>query len=397
MKTSLRLICSLLILTLSGGNAVPQWIAEKSPVSVNLNAIALFSETSGCIVGDNGVILSKDQEGWILYDKITDENLYAVVLTGEDSGWAVGARGTILQLDGTDWKICTSPTREKLYSLSFKDNNHGYAAGANGTLLEYQDGTWKLLKTNTRANLYSIAYHGDFFIVGGGQECRNIPVMKINENDNHKLEKIFDSDFTEIKCISVTSDKHAWAVGHPGKIFFFNGNRWDPIQIPENIGALNSISFSKGKGIAVGHNGRILTYNGDQWESEESNTNSRFNGTAVAGTTFYAIGNDGTILKSKSISEPVKNTDSKYLSFSPYPNPSTESIRFVKPENTNDQELILITVTNASGQVILNKSISGLTGNQEYQLDISEFGNGIYFIHLKSPTFKASGRFLVSR
>jgi len=195
----------------------------------------------------------------------------------------------------------------------------------------------------------------------------------------------------------VTYDKHALAVGHPGKIFFFNGNRWDPIQIPENIGALNSISFSKGKGIAVGHNGRILTYNGDQWESEESNTNSRFNGTAVAGTTFYAIGNDGTILKSKSISEPVKNTDSKYLSFSPYPNPSTESIRFVKPENTNDQELILITVTNASGQVILNKSISGLTGNQEYQLDISEFGNGIYFIHLKSPTFKASGRFLVSR
>lgn len=400
MKTYTRLICTILFSILLSGKAVPQWIAEKAPVTVNLNSVALFSETRGWIVGDNGVILTRTHEGWIVSDMITDENLYSVVLTGEETGWAVGARGTILRMEGSVWKSYASPTREKLYSLSFKDDNHGYAAGANGTLLEYRSGSWNIMKTNVRANLYSIAYHGDFFIVGGGQECRNIPVMKINENGNRKLEKIFDPDFTEIKSISVTPEKHAWAVGHTGKIFFYDGKRWERADAPDGIGSLNFISFSKkDMGIAVGHNGSILTYNGDQWECEESNTSTRFNGAAVTGNTLYAIGNNGTILKSLRVKtdDPSKNADAEYLNISPYPNPTTESIKFTKPENTNNSERIIITVTNARGQVLLSKSISGLADDQEYQLDIPELANGIYFIHLKSPSFQASGRFLVSR
>ncbi len=366
MKTYHRLACTLLISVLSAGNALPQWIAENSSVPVNLNSIALNSETKGWIVGDNGVILSRNEEEWIVSDKITEENLYAVVLTGDNSGWAVGARGTILRMEGSVWKLYSSPTRERLYSLSIRDDNHGYAAGANGTLLEFENGVWKVLKTNTRANLYTIAYRGDFFVVGGGQECRNTPLMKVNENADRKLEKVFDPDFAEIRSISVTPDKHVWAVGHPGRIFFFNGKRWDRVNTPDDIGALNCISFSKKDlGIAVGYNGRIMTYNGDQWKCEESNTTTRFNGAAVAGNTLYAIGNDGTILKSmKNISdEPVKNADSKYLSISPYPNPSAESIKFTKPESTNDRERLLMTVTNAHGQVILTKSINGVSGN----------------------------------
>lgn len=398
MKTYTKLIHALLISAVTAGNAIPQWIAEKSPVSVNLNSIALSTENQGWIVGDKGTILFRNQDAWNESAKVTDEDLYSVVLTGRESGWAVGSRGTILRLNGSAWEAYPSPTSEILYSVSFRDYNHGYASGANGTLLTYSNGTWLVVNTSTRANLYSVTYLGDLCFIGGGQECRNVPLMKVDETANRKLVKVFDPDFTELKSLAISPNKNAWAVGHSGRIFYFNGNRWENAEAPDNLASLNFVGFSKeDQGIAVGYNGQILVYKGDRWEREESNIKTRLNGAAMEGATFYAIGNNGTILKSNQlnsneIQDPVKP---KMLGISPFPNPSTDFVRFTKPENTNDNEPIVMTVSNANGQVIINRSIQGLAQDQEYHFATSDLASGVYFIHLKSPSFTASGRFFV--
>lgn len=399
MKPYTKLLHALIISAVTSGNALPQWIAEKSPVSVNLNSIALSAENQGWIVGDKGTILYRNPEAWSESAKVTDEDLHSVVLTGKESGWAVGSRGTILRLNDSGWEAYPSPTSEKLFSVSFRDDNHGYASGANGTLLIYRNGTWQVVETSTRANLYTVAYRGDFCFIGGGQECHNVPVMRVDDTYNDKLLKVFDPDFTEIRSLTVLPNKHAWAVGHKGKIFYYDGNRWEDTEAPGNLASLNFVGFSKeNQGIAVGYNGQILVYKGDRWESEESNIIARLNGAAVEGTTFYAIGNNGTILKSEQIksTEPQDPVNPKMMNISPFPNPSTDYVRFTKPENTNDNEPIILIVSNANGQVIINRSIEGLAHDQEYHFDTSELAGGVYFIHLKSPSFTASGRFFVN-
>ena len=380
-------------------NTLAQWIEEKSPVSSNLNSISMSDEDHGWIVGDNGTMLYRDKEDWVEYAGVTDEDLFSVTLTGSETGWAVGSRGTILRLTGYGWEIFPSPTSEKLYSVSFRDENHGYASGANGTILVYSEGTWQLIKNNIRANFYALACLGDICFIGGGLECRNVPVLKISENGNHKLDKVFNTDFTEIKSLSVSPDKRGWAVGHKGKMFYYNGNYWEEAQTPDNLASLNFVSFSKNNmGIAVGYNGQILTYTGDKWESEESNVTTRLNSAVFEGNACYAIGNNGTILKSDQVrgSKPVIPVHKSILSISPFPNPSSGFVNFAKPEDTNDSERIILTVSNSNGQVVLQKYIEGLTGDQEYQFDTSGFASGLYIMHLKSPSFSASGRFSVN-
>jgi photosystem II stability/assembly factor-like uncharacterized protein len=399
MKKYKRLYIALLISMVTAGNALPQWIAENSPVSVNLNSISMTDENHLWIVGDKGTMLYRDKDAWVEYSGITDKDLYSVFLTGRETGWAVGDKGTILRLSGSGWEVFPSPTTEKLFSVSFRDENHGYASGANGTILVYSDGTWQPVKNKIRAHFYALAYMGDICFIGGGMECRNVPVLQIAYNENHRLDKVYNTDFTEIKSLSISPDKHAWAVGHQGRMFYFNGYSWEEAQTPENLASLNFVSFSgNNMGIAVGYNGRIMTYSGEVWENEESNVTARLNGAVLEENACYAIGNNGTILKSVQTrgNEPVIPVHKAILDVSPFPNPSTGYVKFTKPEDTNDDERIILTVSNSNGQVVLQRYIQGLTGDQEYRVDTGGLASGLYIIHLKSPSFSASGRFSVN-
>ena len=172
--------------------SIGQWTTEKSPTANNLNSVFMVNENIGWIVGDKGTILYKVGDYWVNYNKITNEDLYSVFMLDRNKGWAVGSKGTILSFNGERWENQPCPTNRKLLSVYFNDSENGIAVGENGTVLFYENDKWRMANKQIRGNLYTASGRGDSFIVGGGLECVNIPVIRILNDAARSQETLFD-------------------------------------------------------------------------------------------------------------------------------------------------------------------------------------------------------------
>ena len=381
------------------GNSNAQWAIEKCPTTNDLNSISLGSGSSGWIVGDKGTILFKHKDRWIEYQKVTEVNLHSVCMINKNEGWAVGSSGTILHYDGAKWENVSSPTQRTLHSVIFRDSTYGIAVGDQGTVVIFKDGAWTLLESVTSGNLYAVASKNDLSMLAGGIEYMSIPVMTISGNSETNLKKSFEPGFYQIKSLAIPDKNNVWAVGRPGSIFHFDGSSWRKLEQFERLPSLKSVCFSNANtGIAVGYGGTILSFSKDGWVKESSPVNVKLNGAVVSENTFYAVGNNGTIItlnrKPDTFSSP-KEANSSVLSIESYPNPSADVLNITVPDG-DDFSTGLLTLTDASGKVILMKRMDSVTAGQVYRINTSNFGSGLYMISIKSAANRlASGKFIV--
>jgi photosystem II stability/assembly factor-like uncharacterized protein len=389
----------MLFCLLSTGVLKSQWITEKAPVSENLNSIALISDNTAWIVGNKGAMIYKVNSDWVRYPGITDNNLYSIFMIDKDNGWCVGSNGTLLHFNGTQWEKYESPTKENLYSVSFRDSEHGIAVGNRGTVLIYENRCWSVREADIMGDLYTVSDKNDISLAGGGMEYFNMPLMKIEENSGSGITRIFDPGYSMVKSLAVNDKNSIWTVGMAGSIFHYDGTSWKSVKELNNIPTLNSVYFAeKNTGMAVGYGGTILTYSENGWTKEVSPVVAKLNGAAVSGNKYYAVGNNGTIVSSKYIPENEAGHIGKTISaieIKTYPNPTSDKLNIIITDgegfNAN-----LISVTNASGQVVFNKNLDPSYSGQVYQVNTSNMTNGIYIVNLKSAgNMIASGKFVV--
>lgn len=393
-----RILLFLLISLLTTGVLRAQWKSEKSPVLENLNSISLLSENSGWIVGSKGTMVTKVGNSWIQYPAITDNDLFSVCIINKGNGWAVGSKGTILHYNGNHWEKFESPTKENLFSVSFRDTGHGIAVGNRGTILIYSNGSWSVRKANILGDLYTVSDKSEISLTGGGLEFFNMPLMKIEENSGSMISKVLDPGYTIIRSLAINDKNSIWTVGMAGYIFHYDGSSWSSVKDLDDVPTLNSVFFTeRNKGIAVGHGGTILTYSGNGWTKEESPVDYKLNGTAISGNSYYAVGNNGTIVtlsrEHEIIQGGIKNDSG--IKIMVFPNPSAEILNIEIPSGDGfiaDQ----ISVTNVFGQVVFNKLLNPGMENQVYQINTSELNNGLYMINITSSGKRAaSGKFMV--
>jgi len=388
---------SIVLVLLINFSVDGQWGIENLPVRNNLNSIDLYSEDSGWIVGDNGIILYKTKDNWITYPKITEDDLYSVCLIGRDDGWIVGANGTILRFNGLNWESYPSPTKQKLLSVSFRDADHGLAAGANGVLLVYEKGLWKYVSNNIRGNIYSVNDTKAGAILAGGLECRSVPIMRMSEGPERKPLSTYNPGFVEIKSIVMPENQKMWAVGNKGTIIHFNGTEWNKIALEENTPTLNSVFFKDDNhGIAVGYSGIILTYSPDGWVKETSPTNVMLNDASISGNMYYAVGDGGIVIRKKFEAAPgnPETESANELEVKSYPNPVKEKLNVIVPESFEMKPGKII-ITNLYGQVVYVKKLNTMSGGQVFEINTSELSNGIYFVRITSSDLSIAGKFIV--
>jgi hypothetical protein len=396
-KNKIRLL--ILFCLLLTGVVKAQWITEKAPVSEDLNSIALISENAGWIVGNNGTMIYKVNSAWVKYPVITDNNLYSIFMIDKDNGWSVGSNGTLLHFNGTQWEKYESPTKENLYSVSFRDPEHGIAVGNRGTVLIYENRCWSVREADIMGDLYTVSDKNDISIAGGGMEYFNMPLMKIEENSGSGITKVFDPGYSMIKSLAVTDKNSIWTVGMAGSILHYDGSSWKSVKDLNNIPTLNNVFFAeKAIGMAVGYGGTILTYSENGWTKEASPVAAKLNGAAISDNKYYAVGNNGTIVSSKYFPENEAVLIDKNISaikIITYPNPSSDKLNIILPDEEGFTAEI-ISVTNASGQVVFVKNLDPSYSGQVYQVNTSNLNNGIYIVNLKSAgNIAASGKFVV--
>jgi photosystem II stability/assembly factor-like uncharacterized protein len=375
-----------------------QWVIEKSPSKNNLNSVYLTDSKSGWIVGNKGTILYNKDNSWFQYSKVTDENLNSVIILDSSNGWAVGSKGTILHFDGKDWEKIASPTIKDLYSVSFSDTENGIAVGAWGAILLYKDGIWTVVDKAISYNLFSVSSKNGASVVSGDLENHNVPFMMIENNTESTLTKSF-YPFAETTSIAWAGKDNIWAVGLRGTIFHFDGRKWTKFETNKTLISLKHVYFSDGNnGISVGYNGTILTYSDNNWLKQNSPVKVNLNGSAISGTTYYAVGDNGTIVSRKQSANNVLTSDmqNKTMKIEVYPNPSNELLKFSMPSE-NDFSKGLVTITNIYGQLVIQKRIDPGILDQICQINTSDLKNGLYSIKMITPDGQttASGKFIV--
>lgn len=393
----------LLILTflLSTGVVNSQWKTEKIPVSENLNSIALINENTGWVVGNKGTIIYKINNAWFRYPNITDDDLYSIFLIDKDNGWAVGSNGTILHFNGSQWEKHESPTKENLRSVSFRDSDHGIAVGNRGTVLIYENRCWSFRKVSIIGDLYTVSDKMDISLTAGGMEYYNLPLMKIEENSESGITRVFDPGYTIVKSLAVTDKNSIWTVGMAGSIFHYDGTSWKSVKELNNIPTLNSVFFSeKNKGIAVGYGGTILTYSENGWTKEISSTGVKLNGAAVSGRIYYAVGNNGTVVSWENPAENVlasviNHNTTPEIKIEVYPNPTSDVLNIIIPDKEGFS-VNLMSIINGNGKVIMRKRMDSSNAGQVYQINTSMLNNGFYLVNITSASsVTAIGKFIV--
>lgn len=236
------------------------WELQPTPTTVNLHSVNFEHSTDAraWACGDEGTILYTSNGGatWVRQETGTTANLHGIVFH-EENGCviAVGEQGTILRTtnNGTSWISIPSPTSVTLRDAS---DFRFYAVGDGGTILKSSDLglSWAAVPSGTTTTLRSV----------------------------------------------IGLEPFPTAVGDGGLILRGNsaGTSWSPLPSGSSE-MLNGIPLFQ-PGLVVGDAGTILkTSNfGASWNAVPSGTSAALYSIGEGNGAFYAVGADGTILKS---------------------------------------------------------------------------------------------------
>ena len=110
----------------------------------------------------------------------------------------------------------------------------------------------------------------------------------------------------------------------------------------------------------------------------------------------YAVGNNGTILSKNQ--ERIRSqkiiSEKMPVSIKVFPDPCDDVLNILLPGEGN-VSMKTITVSNISGQVLIQKQVSDLSGIKAYPLPVSELRNGIYLLRIASGPEATTIRFVV--
>lgn len=211
----------------------------------------------------------------VAVEALPERNLFDVWGDRDGAVWAVGERGSVFRFQEGQWEEFEAPTTEDLRSVWGRSPAEIYAVGARGTILRY-------------------ALPEVLPGVGAGEEQEQEPeaVWTIEASPS-------DSD---LNAVSGGGGK-VYAAGTGGSLLSRNEEgAWEEV-VSGTIETINGLFVDRqGRGVAVGNLGLLLI--GDEeggWERQRIDGMSQAL-RAVWGTSaesFYVVGLDGTILRSR--------------------------------------------------------------------------------------------------
>ena len=213
----------------------------------------------------------------------------------------------------------------------------------------------------------------------------NVPILKINKSKGGTSSSAYQSyDF--IYGMSFLNSEDGWAVGSPSLLLHFDGQEWERQSVDEKFSSLRSISFmDENNGISAGYGGTILLFENKLWRKDNSGISKKLNGTAVWDSTYYAVGESGTIIsrttKLHNNTTVYSNKSGGETGLQVYPNPCNDFLKFILPEDLNENPLQII-MTGIPGQIILEIKYNTSVPGGEYTLVTKPINNGFYLLNV---------------
>lgn len=291
-----------------------------APTWLSLYGLAIRPDGSVYVVGSKGLLLvstdhGKSWESRVLHERpgnvlFQDRDLYSIQFSPDGkSGWVVGEMGIALHSDdgGQTWQSQKTGTTSNLFNLSVVDAQHAYACGADGVLLRTDDGGahWAIYKYKEPITFFDIRFlaSDNGWAVG---EFESI----LHTTDGGKTWSLSHGgntgDYTVGPYFSIafTDPEHAVASGLNGEIVVTSdgGKTWGAQKLPETV-ATYAAAQSGGEVWLGGEGGRLVGEDGaGKWAVQRPTFND-ITDLAFAGKMGYAVGLNGTILRTENAGE----------------------------------------------------------------------------------------------
>ncbi|MCF8348355.1 MAG: hypothetical protein K9G61_06040, partial [Bacteroidales bacterium] len=212
----------ILIIVALGNNAMSQqWISlNPHPTGVTLNAVQMFSNDHGYMVGEAGTFLEYNGSDWeVVPSEVLSGTISSMFFLNENNGWVATEQGEIYYFDGTAWIKQFDDPSLLLLSIHLSDETNGWAVGLEGTVVQFNGTSWI------------------------------------------KNEEITDQTLWTVYC---WDDSHVWAAGNQ-ELFFYNGAEWTAELEGAPCSFMDFHFNSLNDGTVYTNQALLYTYDGSSW------------------------------------------------------------------------------------------------------------------------------------
>ena len=373
------------------------WVTQTSGVTEALNSVYFVDQSNGYIVGNNGSVFKTTDGGAHWVSVLSTQQLFSVHFTDVNTGYAVGNSGTIIKTTngGANWTTQTSNTYFTLNGVGCASASVCFAVGAVRTSITNLSSPTALVTTTNGGATWTVQANGlankflyavDFADANNGYAVGDSgSILKTTNSGTSWTPQTSGTTFklTSVKAVNASV---AYAVGYnattliPVALKTTNGGTtW--AQLTTNIptlGLFDGVSFSDANNGYISSSNYVLktTDGGSTWINTANPTGVSTLSIFTPSTGLvYAVGNNGTILKSGT---------STAISFSPSSANRVEVgkngiLRYSLAQSVN----VRIVVSDANGKLTQVMNASKSAGNYSQPL-FNEKNLGVRFVDFRA-------------
>jgi photosystem II stability/assembly factor-like uncharacterized protein len=416
-------------------NAGKNWInITPASVTANLYDVSFFNANTGTAVGDSGVILHTTNGGvqWIQQNTNVNNHFSKVAQIDSLNAMVVGDSGIIIRTSdgGTSWRRTLDTILLHITALRFRNDKQGIALGDSGIILLTSDGgyTWKRYEYNYGSNA-EVLYASDSLLfsccsptmrsVDGGKTWKafteslyhdgympeqNISAIGLDENLNLYLGGSgywgtvpHYQGYQSISLYQSVDSGSTWEYYFDNTWETFSSTYPDPRMI--KIGFVygsTCIAFDNERQMYVGNGGSA-------WSVGACPVPYQVNAISTPDdSTFYAVGNYGSIIKLKNIQilTAVQEIVAPPMFFTlsqNYPNPAIASSTTINYSLEKASNVSLKVYTILGEQVAVPVVGWQSAGAHSVTLDCSSLSQGVYFYTLSQDGSAQTKMMVVKR
>jgi photosystem II stability/assembly factor-like uncharacterized protein len=250
---------------------------------------------------------AKAYEHWVVKNLADYGTFYGVAATDAEHAYLVGASGSIRKTSdgGNSWLKLTSGVSNNLLAISFPSETTGYVVGTGGKILKTTNAgsTWEALTSGVTDSLTSICFVDALtgYVVGG--KSGNASTILKTTDGGVNWEKQTAGVSGCLRSVFFVDALVGYACGYAGIILKTTdgGNSWATLTSGYS-GTFHAVCFTdSNNGYVAGSSGAIFktTDGGTTWTKKSTPTTRDLYGLAASGPYVYAVGQVGTVLRSK--------------------------------------------------------------------------------------------------